>query len=136
MKTKDKLKFVPLLEQGGNWVRVVRHCPHMTRTYINDIFMEVKKVAFGLGGKSSSIDKPNFIFDDQNRQWVCVKIRTSYKTPLNKKIITYDGDMNFSDVSEIFKKARTITQNHRFGMNRYDGKSLIQSQILKRKKSS
>jgi len=93
----------------GNWIRVVRYCPDRTKTFINDLKREVEIVACYLanGIKGANMSKANIIFDDKDRQWVSCLIKTGKsKTKLNHKVIDFDNDMNFSDISFRFKETR------------------------------
>ncbi len=101
----------------GNWIRVVRHCPDKTRTFTNDLRNEVSVVACYLARniEEAKVSGTAIIFDDRDRQWVSCLIQTGRtRTKLNHKVLDYDGDMNFSDVSFRFKNTRVNVVKHRF----------------------
>ena len=119
-KTSQKRKYLKMRELRGNWIRVVRHCPDMTRSYVNDIKQEVTEVAIYLA-RGSRVSKATCIYDDRDRQWVSCLIKTDNATSLNKRILEYDSDMNFSDVGFRFRNTR-INVTVRKRMSMYDKK--------------
>jgi len=123
-----KAKSVKAQDLTGHWIRIVKHCPDMTKTYIHDLMEEVSQVSCYM---ASGIDKAKVsrvfsIFDDSDRHWVSCLIRTSNPTTLDRKILDYDGDMNFSDVSFRFKNTRINTSTKK--MIHYSPKDFLDSE--------
>jgi len=109
MKMFDKIKSVKLRDMPGKWIRIVKHCPDMTKTFVHDYQEEVMQVACYLanGITKAKISKATSIFDDRDRRWISCLITTPVSsTALDHKILDYDADMNFSDVGFRFENTR------------------------------
>ncbi len=118
-----KYKYMKMHDMPGSWIRVVRHCPDMTKTFVHDVMEEVASVAGFLSrGIKCRVGKPSTIYDDRDRQWVSVLIRTDNPTKLNRKILDYDGEMKFSDVGFRFNNTRINVSSRK--LISYDHKTL------------
>ena len=123
-----KAKSIKAHDLRGHWIRIVKHCPDMTKTYVHDLMEEVSQVSCYManGIEKATVQRATSIFDDSDRRWVSCLIRTSNATVLDHKILDYDGDMNFSDVSFRFKNTTINTSVKK--MMHYSPKDFLEAE--------